>query len=155
MIPTMPERIKRRCFLFPFLLLALYSCHRAPPLHHYARGGSLSHVQSVLNQGGDVNGVDENGRTPLIYAARYGEGETIEYLLSKGADVNKQANDGETPLIAASYGCHPKSAQTLLAHGADYRMLYEHGWTALMVAVSEGCNDIIRLLLTAGSDPNE
>ena len=154
---AMMARIQKRYFLFPFLLLTLYSCHRAPPLHHYARGGSLEHVQFMVNQGDNVNGVDEDGRTALIYAARYGQEEIIEYLLSNGADVNQQAQDGETPLIAASYGCHAKSAEILLAHRADYKMLYQHGqhgWTALMVAVSQGCTDIIQPLLGAGSDPN-
>ncbi|MCW5786323.1 MAG: ankyrin repeat domain-containing protein [Nitrospira sp.] len=142
MTPAMIARIQKRHFLFAFLLLTLYSCHRAPPLHQYARWGSLDHVQFIVNQGDSVNGVDEDGRTALIYAARYGQEEIIRYLLGKGADVNKQAQDGDTPLISASYGCHAKSAEILLAHGADYKVHYQNGWTAFMLAVSQGCTDI-------------
>ena len=70
MTPTMSQRVTWGYCLVPFLLLTLYSCHRAPPLHHYARGGSVVHMQAVLSQGADVNGVDESGNTALIYAAR-------------------------------------------------------------------------------------
>jgi ankyrin repeat protein len=42
----------------------------------------------------------------------------------------------------------------LLDHGADVDLRNNDGWTALMNACGRGYNDIVKLLLAKGADPN-
>lgn len=62
--------------------------------------------------------------------------------------------DGVTPLMkAARMGNTPK-IEDLLANRADIGAEDESGWTALMYAVASYRPEPIRLLLSAGADPN-
>lgn len=64
-----------------------------------AAGGNLQTIQSLLENGIDVNIKDATfGHTALIVAARRGHLQIIEVLLAKGADVNATDNYGNTAL---------------------------------------------------------
>lgn len=64
-----------------------------------AGGGDLQTIQSLLENGIDVNVKDATfGHTALIMAARRGHLQIIELLLAKGADVNATDNYGNTAL---------------------------------------------------------
>ncbi|KAH7419632.1 ankyrin repeat-containing domain protein [Cadophora sp. MPI-SDFR-AT-0126] len=49
-----------------------------------------------------LNGVDDDGRTPLHYACRSGRPETVSLLLKAGADVSIMDKKGLTPLHACA-----------------------------------------------------
>lgn len=59
---------------------------------------SLPEVAQAIAQGGAVDALDREGRTPLFYAAMAGELEIIAELIRHGANVNAQDKRLETPL---------------------------------------------------------
>lgn len=84
--------------------------------------GDLEMLKLLVEGGGNVNGIDHDGTTPLIriltelYAQPYYE--IVEYLVSMGADINKTVSRGITPLVAALVGGYEKIAKFFIEKGA-------------------------------------
>lgn len=84
-----------------------------------ARAGNADTVRTLLDSpNADVNGVDENGNTPLIEAARFGHDEVVRALLIAKAEVNAKNNEGKTALMLASEGGHDETVRALTQAGA-------------------------------------
>ncbi|XP_071441721.1 uncharacterized protein [Hetaerina americana] len=84
----------------------------------------IKDLRTFLSYGAQVNGLDENGCTPLMYAVEHDRGmKFVRELLKYGADVNKQNYEGDTALnIAVRKGDFLSTAAVihkLLEHGAD------------------------------------
>jgi len=127
--------------------------HPAPNATHEEREAAVSRgmdrlripvVELLLSHGVNVNGINEDGWTPLHCAAFDGLPEVVELLLEKDADVNagatyryrrwddqEQSFGGITPLHAAAVGGGPRIVELLLAHGAEVNARTESGRTAL------------------------
>jgi ankyrin repeat protein len=82
-------------------------------------------VRLLVDHGGDVNGIDSWGRTPLMWAAEYAEPETVRLLIELGADVNRVSEPNvngwqsyETALGVARKGKRRDVEAVLLAAGA-------------------------------------
>ncbi|XP_071441718.1 uncharacterized protein [Hetaerina americana] len=93
-----------------------------PTLLHYV--DNVRNARRFLSFGAQVNGLDENGCTPLMCAVELNKGlEFVRELLKHGADVNKQNCEGDTALnIAVRKGDCPATADIiheLLENGAD------------------------------------
>lgn len=73
----------------------------------------------LVEQGLDVDTVDEYGETPLWARASENRAEQIPLLLTLGADLQSSTPEGTTPLHAAASGLHLDALRVLLAHGAD------------------------------------
>lgn len=58
-------------------------------------------VESLVEQGLDVNAKGKDGWTPLMWAAALGCGTVAVLLVYHGADVNARNNYGETSLMIA------------------------------------------------------
>lgn len=69
-----------------------------------ARAGNLELVRQLLENGYDVNGRDNQGKTALHAAARSGSLELVKLLVERGADVNIKDNRGMTPVTEAMVG---------------------------------------------------
>jgi ankyrin repeat protein len=52
-------------------------------------------IMSLVGKGGDINGQDHVGNTPLHYAVKEGQSWNIGVLLNKGADVTKTNHLGD------------------------------------------------------------
>lgn len=93
---------------------------------------------------------------PLILAIRNKFPSVIPFLISKGADVSCASN-AVTPLLSAIlYFAKGNQAErkifltiihTLLANHADVNVHDTDGMTALMLAASQGCSEIVDILL--------
>ena len=58
-------------------------------------------MRTLLENGADVEKVNEHRWTPLVYAIQEGKGEMVRVLCEYGADVEKLDNLGTAPLILA------------------------------------------------------
>ena len=61
---------------------------------------NLEMFRFLLDQGFDLNAVDQNGKTPLH---RELDAEVVEFLFKRGSNVNARDNEGKTPLHYASF----------------------------------------------------
>jgi ankyrin repeat protein len=87
-----------------------------------AAAGNADSVRTlVASPNIDVNGVDENGNTPLIEAARMGHDDVVQVLLIAKADPNIKNKAGKTALQLASEGGHEESVALLTQAGTVNR----------------------------------
>jgi len=65
-------------------------------LQYWAQVGNLGKVKIALNNGADINAVDEYGYSALHSAAEDGNLEIVKLLVEHGANVNLRTHDGKT-----------------------------------------------------------
>lgn len=99
-------------------------------LHYAVISGYYSNVykndriiESILEDGIDIDSRSAEGTTPLIHAAKYLETDNAAYLLKRGADPNLKDN------------CE------------------NYSWTALNWALAHHGEEMCKILLDAGADP--
>jgi ankyrin repeat protein len=66
------------------------------PLHYAALRGHAGVLVLLLDAGGDINAVSDNGTTPLMLAASEGRLDAVTLLLKRGADVSRETDAGRT-----------------------------------------------------------
>jgi len=123
-------------------------------LHEAAVAGSVSETDRFLASGEDVNGVDAQGRTPLLVASAVPRGsrrqaDVVKRLLeAPGVDVNKANPGGRTPLHAAAAAGNVEVVEELLA-GPDIEVnqVDGKGRTALFLACQKGREAVVKALL--------
>lgn len=121
------------------------------PLHIAARYGILGLMHRYLEQGVDVNMLNENGDTP-IHLVSLGQGRFVglEILLNAGADIHIRDVWQATPLlllVLQNMNGVLEGVQLLLKHGADPGVPDGEGRTCLHWATSNRRLDICELLL--------
>ena len=62
---------------------------------------AIAALTLVLAAGGDINGKDIRGLTPLHEAARWGWNDVVRFLVAQGADLQAKDNRGLTPVDSA------------------------------------------------------
>ena len=93
-----------------------------------ASDNDADEVQLFLNEGVDVNALDENGYSTMHAAASYNHIDLLDLLVSLGGNVNLQDFDGDTPLYVAETR---EMVAALISHGADVGHRNKEGKTAL------------------------
>lgn len=73
-----------------------YNCWT--PLYVAIYSGFHECIKLLLNNGADINMINDKGYAPMHCAMLSRNISTIEILLAHGADPNIQDNDGDTPL---------------------------------------------------------
>jgi len=115
-------------------------------------------IRALIENGADVNAVDNNSMWALIWAIgpdSVADAEAITALLSGGTDINAAGVYGVTALIAAATNPNPDMVYTLLVHGADVNARMVRGVTALSLAAAMNANpQVTCTLLSHGADVN-
>jgi hypothetical protein len=103
----------------------------------------------LIEYGGDVNGVDTRGMTPLLSASTvFGTTDVVRALLDAGAELNFQAPTGWTALMYATVNSKADIVDLLLQQKANVNAKNKLGQTALQLAKT----DLIRdRLIKAGA----
>ena len=70
-------------------------------IHSASCRGHYHIVESLLNDGADVNLQDEDNETPLHFAARHGHINIVKLLIENGADYRLKNSDGMSPALWA------------------------------------------------------
>uniref|UniRef100_A0A0G4GQC8 Uncharacterized protein n=1 Tax=Chromera velia CCMP2878 TaxID=1169474 RepID=A0A0G4GQC8_9ALVE len=113
--------------------------------HVGEQGDWLGELQRVLDEGHDINEIDENGRSSLHFAAQICLEDAAAMLIMFGANCELQDNTGWTPLhqscMSGSYGI---THNLLTRGGADPRANDMYGITPLHKAAGR---HIVELLL--------
>lgn len=95
---------------------------------------SKEKIESLLDQGVDVNSQDRDGNTALHDPVSLGL-EKVQLLIKRGADVNALNNKGQTPLIALAKLCYSPEdlnlADLFLKNGANINHRDHEGNTML------------------------
>lgn len=111
----------------------------------------LESIRLLLQAGVCVE--DKNGGvfSPLTTAIREDRKEIVRFLLDEaGADPNSPGE--HLPIIKAIRRCRGNNTEIiemLLARGADINKMYR-GWNAVLQAVENGDNNVLRLLVEKG-----
>jgi len=116
--------------------------------------GDLGVVQSLLDQGGDINTRNDKLETLLDLAVCAGKVEMVRLLLERGAEVDPRDDFEWTPLHAAARYRHLGILRVLIDHGANLESRDIHGLTPLHVAAYHGNREVCRTLLDLGANMN-
>jgi ankyrin repeat protein len=118
-------------------------------------------VETLLNNGADIEAKNEDGSTPLDWAAAFAQTDILKQLIQRGARTRVTDRYGNTPLISAACECAVATMNSaydvmriLLDQGANVNARNKEGKTALMMASGmTGDAAILDLLLKNGADP--
>jgi ankyrin repeat protein len=127
---------------------------KVDPVHKAVMRHSLPEVTQAIAQGGNVDALDREGRTPLFYAAMDGDSVIAAELIRQGANVNAQDKSLKTPLHFAANAYQPEVAELLSKNGANVDAQDAHGNTPLSDAVfdSKGRGEVIKMLVSLGAN---
>ncbi|MDO8704035.1 MAG: ankyrin repeat domain-containing protein [Sulfuricaulis sp.] len=94
------------------------TAHGAAALFTAILKGRIAVVQSLLNQGVNVNVRTISGKSPLMAAAYKGYSDIIQMLLDNGAEVNAQDGRGDSAVKISMRGGYTRITELLKKAGA-------------------------------------
>lgn len=112
-------------------------------------------ILAKIQQIGDLEQRDRDGRTLLINAAFYCRPKIVEYLIKQRVDINAKDKNGYTPLHAAVQENDIETIKLLLENGADIHAKDNCGNSPLAKTMLTTPNEIFQTLLSYGANPNE
>lgn len=105
---------------------------------------------AYLQEGADINALDEDGRTLLMLASLSGKKDIVKLLLNAGANPNQKDGDLEdTALWYASNAGHEDIAELLLKSGADATLENSRSISVLDFATKRRDKRLLNLLKQA------
>ena len=116
----------------------------ATPLMLAARLAPPALVKELLRAGADIHAVNADGNQALWLACVGEISENIQLLIDAGIDIQHVNVNAATPLMFAASSGRAKAVALLLAAGADPLFETDLGLTALDMASSVECLDLMR-----------
>ena len=98
----------------------------------------LKYVEWMVEEGCDVNVVDEYGMSALHFAAYRGDIEMVEYLIDHGCDANRVDDYGVNALHLAAYSGYDGMVRYLVeVLGCDANSVDHFGWKGVHIGTQE------------------
>ena len=123
------------------------------------RKGEIKEVESILDEGLDVESEDRIGWTAMIRAAEHGQQSIIQLLLQRGASVHHGTIGNRLPIHFASEYGHVNIVEVLLSQDKSQLNLRDHlGQTPLHKASRNGRKEVVKFLLSQNeieADPED
>jgi ankyrin repeat protein len=117
-----------------------------------AREGKIEIVQSLIDQGYNVDCGLKYNSSALMIAASRGHDHVVRLLTSVGCKVNRRNRFGLSPFSEAAEHGHFSTVRLLVELGAEVNMLLNNGVTALLSAIVKGDLKMAKLLHDLGGD---
>ena len=122
-------------------------------LHIAGENGSERVVDWVMERGGDLEGRDWAGSTPLWIACECGRLGLVRKLVESGADVTTKNRYSLSVLAAASYGGHADVVAYLLGLGVLDVGAEGYGRSSSLHGACVGSHtDVVKLLVEGGAN---
>ena len=119
------------------------------------RACNIQTVKEIIHHNVDVNAINNRCQTALWLACCDGQDKFVKILLRAGANPNITDKYGDSILHSAINGhCSKETVQEIINHGAHINAANENGTTALLLACSTAQEELAKLLLRTGADPN-
>ncbi|KAJ8797606.1 hypothetical protein J1605_017338 [Eschrichtius robustus] len=129
--------------------------NKRSPLHAAAEAGHVDICHMLIQAGANIDTCSEDQRTPLMEAAENNHLDAVKYLIKAGALVDPKDAEGSTCLHLAAKKGHYDVVQYLLSNGQmDVNCQDDGGWTPMIWATEYKHVDLVKLLLSKGSDIN-
>ena len=109
-------------------------------------------VQTLIQEGADINADQPDGATALHWAVHWNEPATVTALIEAGVEVNAVNDLGVPPLWIAIDGGNTDVAIRLIEAGANVNARLATGETVVMTAARNGLRPVVSRLLREGSD---
>lgn len=124
--------------------IAAHNKDHATPLMLAARLAPPALVKELLRAGADIHAVNADGNQALWLACVGEIAENIQLLIDAGIDIQHVNVNAATPLMFAASSGRAEAVAQLLAAGADPLLETDLGLTALDMASSVECLDLMR-----------
>lgn len=118
--------------------------HGNTPLMRAAWRGEAAVVEALLVQGGDLSAVNGDGNNALWMACVANDPALVTRLAQAGVPMDHQNFTGATCLMYAASSSKPEIVRTLLGLGADPRIQTQDDFSALDMAASIECLQLLR-----------
>ncbi|MBR6297501.1 MAG: ankyrin repeat domain-containing protein [Treponema sp.] len=122
---------------------------------HYLEKELQDVCQMFINAGMPVNAKTSEGVPMLNIATRAEHMDQVEWLIGLGADVNSISGDrGYTAVMDAVWRKNYALTEYYISKGAGLNVVSSDGQPILVLAVGNGDEKIVKLLLDNGADPD-
>lgn len=116
-------------------------------------------VKLLIENGADINFLNDNGDNILSHACSLGcNTNIIELLIKSGVNINFLSTDGWTPLMCTAYCLDYNNAKLLIENGANVNLQNKDGNNVLMYindeleCTHEDFYNFVELLIESGAD---
>ena len=118
--------------------------HGNTPLMRAAWRGETAVVQAALARGADLAATNNDGNNALWMACVANDPALVMLLARAGVPIDHQNATGATCLMYAASSSKPDIVRTLLGLGADPRIQTQDDYTALDMAASLQCLQLLK-----------
>lgn len=108
-------------------------------------------VQTLVQDGADIDFPDDNGTTALMFAAYIGSVELVQFLSQSGANLDLHNIHNYTALTFAVSAGHHNKVDILVQAGVQLNIQCNFGFSALAIAAQAGYFEIAQILVRAGA----
>lgn len=120
-----------------------------------AEQGDIAQITKLIQNGANINAIDERGRTAAMIAVHTMQLDLFQLLIEQGADINIRDQRLDNPLLYAGAEGLLDFVKVAIAAGADTTITNRFGGTALIPAADRGHVEVVeQLLRTSDVDIN-